>query len=673
MDYGTTFLKRLGATTVAVAAALLAGAVMTSSAWGNTPVSGAVFTTVNPTVDVLGVPHCLNGGPSADAGLVNCNRYNGKQYVWLSGGPDGNQPALADGAYFFAVLVPGGQGANAIANPNDGTALNLSDTEAAPYASGATNADGTLIPSGDVYSPNRTFTVSGGIISYSGPHDFSNNKIRLMPYDDTTNSGGVYILAVCNLADATNKAPFPGANPSDCKYDAFIVQEGNTPPQPDGLPLTVTKSANGSYDNTYAWNITKSVDKTLVKQVGGSVTFTYTVNVTHDAGTFSNFKVTGTITVTNPNVDASNNPVPVQIDGIVDVLSNGVSCTVTNGGAQPLTAVKTDFPYECILPALPQGQLDNTVSVLWSDQPLANDSYLFGGQSDFTFNTGIAFTANPVDECVGVTDSYKGFLGTVCVGDATTSFTYSRTILVPQYECVSYDNTATFTTSDTGTTGSASQTVTVCGPAKTGALTIGFWKGPNGQGLIKTYCISGTNNLGTYLAGLGAGSGPFSTAPSSCSSLATYVSGILTGASATDMNKMVKAQMLGTALDVWFSGAGWTSTTVNKVKPPSIFLSHNNLGAFKMDTTAVCPMVDDPNVGSATCKNNTPSTDAVAAGAVPTSPMGMQAILDYAATTPTPFNVSTSSSVWYAGNRTLQEILKNIFDQFNNQLAFGSF
>lgn len=30
------------------------------------------------------------------------------------------------------------------------------------------------------------------------------------------------------------------------------------------------------------------------------------------------------------------------------------------------------------------------------------------------------------------------------------------------------------------------------------------------------------------------------------------------------------------------------------------------------------------------------------------------------------FNGSTSSSVWYIGNPTKQEILKNIFDQFNN-------
>ena len=42
-------------------------------------------------------------------------------------------------------------------------------------------------------------------------------------------------------------------------------------------------------------------------------------------------------------------------------------------------------------------------------------------------------------------------------------------------------------------------------------------------------------------------------------------------------------------------------------------------------------------------------------------------------TAPTPFNGSTSNSIWYGGNKTTDEVLKNIFDQFNNQMAFGSF
>ncbi len=613
-------------------------------------VTGAVSTTVNESFD--GAGHCQNGNPN-----VNCNIYDGKQYVWLSGLPD--SAGLNNGTYLFAVLDPGGQ-----ANPNDGAPKNLSDTTADPWPAGSSNADGSAIPSGDVYG-NRTFTLTNGVISYSGTHNFDSNKIQLMPYDDTTNPGGVYILAICSLAHG-----YP-VDPSKCKYDAFKIQESTSPRPPPGHPLTVTKDANGADENTFTWTITKDVDKTIVKQIGGSATFNYTVKVTHDGGTISNVEVTGTISVFNPNVDDSNATVPVDIDGVTDQLSDGTVCTVTDGGAQTLTQAKTDFAYTCNLSSLPSGTLSNTVTVSWSDQPLDNGTELAAGSADFTF-ASISFTETKIDNCVNVTDSFDGTLGTVCVGDANpTSFTYSRTIPVPQFGCLPYNNTATFTTNTTGTTGPASQTVTVCGPAATGALTIGFWKGPNGQNLITTYCQSGA--LGTYLRGLGSGSGPFSNAPSTCSSLATYVSGILSGASATNMNNMLKAQMLGTALDVWFSGPGWTSTTVNKIKPPSNFLSNNSLGTFKMDTTAVCPMVDNTTTGTATCLNNNPSTDAVASGAVPSSPMLMQAILNFAAMTPSPFNGSTSSSNWYAGNRTLEEILKNILDQFNNQLAFGSF
>jgi hypothetical protein len=598
----------------------------------NAPVSGAAFTTTNTNAD--GTGHCKNGNED-----VNCNIYDGKDFVWLNGGP--STAYVGDGDYFFAVLEPGGQGGND--NPNDGTLKNLSDDF-------------------DAYT-NRTFSVSGGTVSYSGSHDFDSNKIRLMPYADTSNPGGVYILAICSLADG-----YP-VNPSDCKYDAFKVSEQEVTP---GNPLTITKDANGAYKNSYTWTITKDVDKTIVRQIGGSATFTYTIKVTHDGGPISDETVTGTISVFNPNVDDQNNTVAVSGVDVTDHLSDGTVCSVTNGADATLTQFETHFAYSCDLAGLPQGQLDNVASVSWPEQFLDNGALLAADSDDFTFSS-IAFTENAIDECLSVNDSYAGSLGSACVGDANPkSFTYQRTIPVPANDCQSYDNTATFTTNDTGATGSDSETVTVCGPARTGALTIGFWKNTNGQNLVKTYCQNPA--LANYLKGLGGGSGPFSNAPTtSCNDLASYVYSILNGASATDMNKMLKAQMLGTALDVWFSGSGWTQTKIGSIKPPSNFLSHNNLGTFKMDTTAVCPMVDNLSTGSATCKNNTPSTDAVAAGAVPSSPMAMQAILDFAATTPSPFNGSTSSSVWYAGNRTKQEILKNIFDQFNNQLAFGSF
>src|SRR5438093_5779304 len=166
----------------------------------------ATFTTIN--FDADGGDHCKNG-PSGATTVVNCNIYDGKQYVWLNGGPE--NAALADGTYFFAVLVPGGQ-----PDPNDGGAKNLSDTTALP--------DGT--PGGGDSRANRTFTVSGGAgaIAYVGTHDSDSNMIRLMPYDDTTNEGGVYILGICRLASED-----AAVEPKDCKYDAFKVQAPETP------------------------------------------------------------------------------------------------------------------------------------------------------------------------------------------------------------------------------------------------------------------------------------------------------------------------------------------------------------------------------------------------------------------------------------------------------------
>lgn len=186
---------------------LTLGIVLAASA-----VSGAAFTTFNPWVDGEFKDVCKNS-------QVNCNIYGSKPDVWLNGGPAANGLG-PDGQYFFAVLVPGGQ-----PDPNDDGPKNLS------------------YPSGGDYN-NRTFTVTDGEVSlYGGTHDQDSGDthvasrpfcgsprgcapdglrpfIRLDPYADTWNPGGVYILAICSLAD-----DYP-VEPRDCKYDAFKVKEG---------------------------------------------------------------------------------------------------------------------------------------------------------------------------------------------------------------------------------------------------------------------------------------------------------------------------------------------------------------------------------------------------------------------------------------------------------------
>jgi hypothetical protein len=685
-----------------------AALVLLMAAGASAHVTGAVNTSDDPgwagpdqnAATPLGAPTqaCLNG-PAHLTPAINCNIYAAKTDVFLSGSP--NPAALAAGTYFFAVLAPGGQ-----PDPNDSGVKNLS----AQFPDLVTN---------------REFSSDGlgGITPLNSSHSYDSvhHVLQLAPFADTPNPGGVYILATCKISDSEDdyQNTVAPVDPHDCKYDAFKVRQ--TPPGGQAMDLDVTKTATPSFTRDYEWSVLKqqTTSSNPIDTLGSTVNVHYRVQATWSGPIDSGWDVSGTITVTNPNnTDFAGVSVSDQItyfDGTNDVADPNVTCTVGDGGAggtvDPSNATipkndSVDFPYDCSYSAAPADSLEtNTASIAWDGT--ANNTPDSSASFDVPFVWDNADSGNPtvINNCTTVSDLWSKTNTTTAIGSAcidgtftkaggnnlssftsgydgpsqTFTFNYTRSVSVVRGTCTEYDNTATVTDGGTGSTDddtttnddSSSASVIVCGPANTGALTIGFWKNTNGQGLIKTYCQSGA--LGTYLRGLGAGSGPFSNASSTCTGLATYVSGILNGASATNMNVMLKAQMLATALDVWFSGPGWTSTKTGSIKPPSNFLQHNSLGTFNMITTAICPMVDNTTAGTGTCQNNTPSTDAVASGALPTSPMSMQAILDFAATTPSPFNGLTSNSIWYGGNRTLQTVLKNVFDQFNNGDAFGSF
>lgn len=168
-------------------------------------VGGAGFT----TFDVV-QQGCLDS-PNG----VDCNNYTAKNKVYMSGGP--TAAGLTDGCYYFSVLVPGFQNGGFIF----GAVGNLSDTV---VPAGATPGD---VGGGDS-NGRRTFRVTNHLITYpdttcdpaSGGHatgvqpNTGKLIIQLSPYDDTSNAGGVYILAICRKG---------ATSPSQCKYDAFRV------------------------------------------------------------------------------------------------------------------------------------------------------------------------------------------------------------------------------------------------------------------------------------------------------------------------------------------------------------------------------------------------------------------------------------------------------------------
>jgi len=420
---------------------LAAALVVVPGAIGN-PVQKAAFTTVNEDKDGSG--HCKNGNPD-----VNCNIYDGKDFVWLNGGPTAG--ALDNGTYVFAVVAPGGQGGND--GPNDCTPSDLSDF---------TPCDTSDTGAGDSWT-HRVFSISDHTLSYPaegypGGHDFFNNKIRLMPYDNATNNGGVYIMAICSLEEATNADQTadettnpPGVDPSDCKYDAFKVHPPNTTPPSENL--TATKSANPSFSHTYKWDITKDVDKTKVTIAsGGSATFDYTVSVTHDDGTDGGWQVDGAITINNPNLfDVAG------VDVTSDAVDNGGTCAITD--TLPVTVPgggSTDVHYTCSYASAPSPSNGaNTATITWPD--IGSSTTTTPATADFNFDDAVPAI---VDGSVSVTDTLGGTLGTATYLDANPkTFTYSQTFSGdPGGTCTDHPNTATIDQTDQ----SASQSVTVC-------------------------------------------------------------------------------------------------------------------------------------------------------------------------------------------------------------------
>jgi hypothetical protein len=653
---------------LAAVTGLVAIAIALLMVGGAGAVSGAVSTTDNPghldSYDTYVNQACLNGQG------VNCNIYLDKRDVWMSGLPVA--ASLGAGTYFFAVLSPGGQpNANDCADLlSNGHDANLSDTT--PCITNNTGA-------GDTWQ-NRTFSVDGsGTITYSGTHDFdsANNKIQLFPYDNTPNEGGVYILAVCQVPSSPTGTP--GVDAHDCKYDAFkVVEEGCTTDcgPPPAADLFGSKNANPAYTREFHWTIQKSVDAcAVVNNVGGcnitgsTKTLNYTVTVTKGTGTDSGWNVSGDISVTNPAAgDASN----VTVTDVTDVGGTCVVNTDINHGLNGLNPAgdtllagdTADYPYTCTFASNP-GSGTNTATVSWtptlSDGSVTPDSS-FPATATFTFGN----PTTVIHDSVNITDLYtfnpsascdlSGIPGTPINGSHT--YMYACTVTVP-HGCVTLDNTATFTVtdtdSDTDDTGSSSVRAKVCRvPANTGALTMGFWQNKNGQGIISGGAsLSGVCKSGTWLRQYA----PFQdlSATATCAQVATYVYNVIKVATCgtTTCNAMLKAQMLSTALDVYFSDPALGTNKINAPAP---------IGGVTIDLTQICKMIDGSG-GTATCSGTYENVSSAFGGATSLTVLQM---LAYAAS-----QSNAGGSVWYGQVKATQVLAKDAFDAINNGVAFS--
>jgi len=227
----------------------------------------------------------------------------------------------------------------------------------------------------------------------------------------------------------------------------------------------VTKTASTSFTRTYSWTIDKFADQSALTLSPGQQ-FLVNYDVVVDA-TFvdSDWTVSGNISIYNPGDSAA------IIQSIEDVLPGATNVSLNCGVTLPyeLPAGGTlTCAYNASLPD--SSTRTNTATVTLADGTVYNASAEVGF---------CATTVNEVDECIDVSDTYAGSLGTVCFSAVLPkTFFYSRYI-GPYEVCGDYAvaNNASFVTSDTATTGVDGWRVAVYVPCTGGCtLTPGYWK-----------------------------------------------------------------------------------------------------------------------------------------------------------------------------------------------------
>jgi hypothetical protein len=430
-------------------------------------------------------------------------------------------------------------------------------------------------------------------------------------------------------------------------------------------PLTVTKTAA----TTYNAGITKTPGQKSPDDVSGpTTTLTYTIKVTE-----SGWVVSGNITVTNPNdweaitVNLSDG---LSILGGICAISGGTTQTVSAATVAVTTPGSISPAYTCTFATAPAASGNNTATATWN-------------AATFFTSTGSA-SSGPVPfafALLTVTDQFNGgttkTLGSKLVPAASYTFTDSYTVSVPAGSCTTFPNTATVTATGTGplvsvtlnpANGTASASVTVCN-TQTGALTMGFWKNNNGQGIITKSC-GGTSgvSLDTFLRQFN----PFQdlSATATCKQDATYVAGVMGGATCTSStgtcNAMLRAQMLATALDVYFSDPTLGGNQIGAFnglgnKTPA-------LGGVAIDLSKICDGSDGGLGGS--CPEDARPEFGIAPPALGTTVGLMLLYSDFlSGVNGSPVASSTNGASWYQQIKSRQVIAKDAFDAINNQIA----
>lgn len=241
-----------------------------------------------------------------------------------------------------------------------------------------------------------------------------------------------------------------------------------------------TKTAIGDVTAGFEWTVDKSATPESVNDPDGSHEFDYTVTVTADGPAYSDYTLSGVISITNPTQGEA---ITATLTDAVGV--EGAVCTISGtdqGSVQvPANGIAQEYAYECTLPNQPApAEVVNTALLVWGSTP---------NQQQATATATVAagdWNVELTNETVQVFDNLEG-AGDVLIGTITSdlagsltvvpvagythavdgdevTFTYSRTHEVEPGTCESFKNVAETVPNDGGPIDQDTATVELCAP-----------------------------------------------------------------------------------------------------------------------------------------------------------------------------------------------------------------
>ncbi len=376
-----------------------------------------------------------------------------------------------------------------------------STTVVVPKAGTAEVGYACTFASRPTYSGTHTVTASFGGRTTTATVPVSFERVgetdrEVAVYDDRTDPAGTPTLlgtAVWDAPALERRFEYDldlGALPGQCAdhpNTAWVdVSHGPDPSAQEMVTvcergaLSVIKDAEASYDRTYLWDIDKSVTPEVAEiPAGAKQDFRYDVTAVPAGYRDSGWELTGTITVSNPDV---NNSVEAWLEDVYDNgtadPSDDVTCTVTypdgldhlvlpraTGSGDAVTAGTASATYDCAFTTAPSYSGKNHVTVTWGDGESASYAKPVLFEEDLS-----------VDRTVTVYDDKVDLETPVALGQATWAWDDRSDAPVPTAlpaytltesgvagECTDYTNTAYIEVTDpTAYNPRASATATLC-------------------------------------------------------------------------------------------------------------------------------------------------------------------------------------------------------------------